>query len=95
MADTGAMDWLCMEEVMAKTNSSGREGGKMELLKLLEEERRRGKGEEEERGGEKGGGEKNPSTQLVCLGVLSKELTENGLKKMLEILVVRFGKGVT
>lgn len=52
MADTGAMDWLCMEEVMAKTNSSGRESGKRELLKLLEEERRRGKGEEEERGGE-------------------------------------------
>lgn len=49
----GAMDWLCMEEVMAKTNSPGREGGKRELLKLLEEERRRGKGEEEERGEEK------------------------------------------
>lgn len=48
MADTGAMDWLCMEEVMAKTNSSGREGGKRELLKLLEEERRRGKRKKEE-----------------------------------------------
>lgn len=59
------------------------------------EERRRGrrkrKKEEERREGEK----KNPSTQLVCLGVLSKELTENRLKKMLEILDVRFGKGVT
>lgn len=53
------------------------------------------KEEKEERGGEKGEGRRNPSTQLVHLGDLSKELTENRLKKMLEILHVRFGKGVT
>lgn len=49
MADTGAMDWLCLEEVMAKTNSPGREGGKRELPKLLEEEGEGGRGRKRRR----------------------------------------------
>lgn len=60
------------------------------------EERRRGrkkrKKEEERR---KGTGRRNPSAQLVFPGVLSKELTENRLDKMPEILYVCFEEGVT